>query len=130
VSGVEGWNQIVRGGEIVVKPSVNLAPRTALGVDATRLVLFLVVADGRQSGYSEGVSFHELAAVMRDLGCMEAAGMDGGGSTIMALSGADGQLTIMNRPSDRILGVSLVRPLPMLLTLQPRPVPPGTADAP
>jgi hypothetical protein len=118
VCGVEGFLPLIRDGEVVARSDAHLAPRTAIGVDRTRRVLYLLVVDGRQAGYSEGMSYHEVGTLMRELGCWEAAGMDGGGSTVMGLADARGRLKIVNRPSDRILGFSLVRPLPMVLTLE------------
>jgi hypothetical protein len=44
--------------------------------------------------------------------------MDGGGSSIMGLVDADGQLQVMNSPSGRLLGVPLIRPLPTILTIR------------
>jgi hypothetical protein len=129
VCGVEGFLPLVLAGEVVAKPDTHLAPRTGIGCDATRQVLVVVVVDGRQDGYSEGMSYHELAGLMRELGCTEAAGMDGGGSTILGLAGADGKLQIMNRPSDRLLGITMVRPLPVVLALV-RQTPPSTPEAP
>ncbi len=76
------------------------APRTALGVkeDGT-LVLYAV--DGRQSGYSSGLTEQDLAEEMRDRGCSWAVNLDGGGSTAISvwLPGKTGP-TIRNIPSD------------------------------
>lgn len=44
------------------------APRTALGVKADGTLLVYAV-DGRQSGYSIGLSQKDLAEEMRDRGC-------------------------------------------------------------
>jgi hypothetical protein len=119
--GVEGWNTILSHGELRTRANDSLAPRTAIGCDATGRVLYLLVVDGRQSGYSEGMSFHEVATVLRDLGCSDAAMLDGGGSSILGLVDAKGQVQVVNRPSDRILGFTRVRPLPVLFTLIIRP---------
>jgi hypothetical protein len=52
--------------------------------------------DGRQPGYSEGMTFPEMAEFMKEtLGCVHAVNLDGGGSTTMV---ADGE--VANRPSD------------------------------
>jgi exopolysaccharide biosynthesis protein len=68
-------------------------PRTAVGViDANHLVF--VVVDGRQSGYSEGVTMTELAAIMQDLGATTAYNIDGGGSSTMYFDGE-----VVNSPS-------------------------------
>ncbi|MET9019977.1 phosphodiester glycosidase family protein [Actinopolymorpha sp. NPDC004070] len=70
-------------------------PRSAIGVDAQGRLL-LVAVDGRQPGYSEGVSIEEEAQIMHRLGAVQALNFDGGGSTVM-VTGAAG---IVNHPSD------------------------------
>ena len=116
-----GFGQIVQDGEIVVMPGGAIHPRTAMGVDSSGQVMWLVVVDGRQQGYSEGTTVHELAQIMERLGCWDAANMDGGGSSIMGSLSLDGQMRIVNSPSDRIPTVPMtprIRPLPMVLTIQ------------
>lgn len=75
-------------------------PRTALGMKSDGTLL-LYAADGRQSGYSNGVSEVNLAAEMREQGCVWAVNLDGGGSTTMSvlLPGAGGT-ALVNKPSD------------------------------
>lgn len=68
-------------------------PRTAFGFNKDRI--FLVTVDGRQPGYSAGMSLTELADFMLRLGAREAVNLDGGGSTTMWVSGS-----VRNRPSD------------------------------
>ena len=60
-----------------------LHPRTALGFDDTGTWLLLVVVDGRQPGFSEGVSLYELAQILQAQGCTQSINLDGGGSSIM-----------------------------------------------
>jgi hypothetical protein len=55
-------------------------PRSALGVTAARKLL-LVVVDGRQPGYSVGVTLEEMGYLMAALGATTAVGLDGGGSS-------------------------------------------------
>ena len=108
-------------------PSVNihdwvkymLPPQGAPGHtdDEKGQILWLVVVDGRQRRYSEGMNMHELASVMKELGCWTATNMDGGGSSIMGLVGKGGKLKVMNRPSGRSFGRVKIRPLPMVLTI-------------
>ena len=82
-------------------------------------VLWLVVVDGRQPGFSEGMSYPELADQMRQLGCWKAAALDGGGSSIMGVAGANGVLAVANSPSDRdSQGRAKIRPVPVVLTLE------------
>lgn len=68
-------------------------PRTAVGVvDANHLVL--VVVDGRQDGYSRGVTMTELAEIMQGLGATTAYNLDGGGSSTLSFDGE-----VVNSPS-------------------------------
>jgi hypothetical protein len=118
IEGLAGFSHIVKNGAIVASPDEVRHPRTAIGTDSTGRLLWLVVVDGRQKGYSEGMSVYELAEVMQGLGCQEAANLDGGGSSIMGLVGKDGLLQVMNSPSDLAGGARRIRPLPAILTLQ------------
>lgn len=107
------WNTLsfgpalVDGGEIVsgideVEVDTNFGnhsiqgqqPRTAVGfVDTNHLVL--VVVDGRDAGYSRGVTMTELAQIMQDLGATTAYNIDGGGSSTMYFNGQ-----VINQPSN------------------------------
>lgn len=55
----------------------------------------LVVVDGRNSGYSRGVSLSELAEIMATQGCQTAYNLDGGKSAAMYFNG-----TYVNEPAD------------------------------
>ena len=57
-------------------------PRCAIGYIAPGHYLFIVV-DGRQEGYSEGLDLYGLSAVCKELGCVRAYNLDGGGSAAM-----------------------------------------------
>ena len=116
--GTAGFHQILREGAVIVSPGGAVHPRTAIGMDRNGIVIWLVVVDGRQEGYSEGMNLRELGGLMRDLGCWNALNMDGGGSSIMGLRAEDGELRVMNSPSDRRFGVMKIRPLPMILTIR------------
>ncbi|HEX9598341.1 MAG TPA: phosphodiester glycosidase family protein [Gaiellaceae bacterium] len=69
-------------------------PRTGVGQTADGRIL-LVAVDGRQPGYSTGLTNFELALTMMRLGCVTASALDAGGSTTMAFDGM-----LLNRPSD------------------------------
>lgn len=60
------------------------APRTAVGVTKDDHLL-LVTVDGRQKDISIGVTFYELAALMIELGAVNAMNLDGGSSTQMCI---------------------------------------------
>ncbi len=69
-------------------------PRTAVCLNDR--YIFFVVVDGRQPGYSIGMTSDELARFCRDrLGAEWGINQDGGGSSAMWLDGE-----IVNRPSD------------------------------
>lgn len=72
-------------------------PRTAVAVNRRTGTVWWVVVDGRQPGYSEGMTLPELAALLAELGATDAINLDGGGSTTMALS-VQGQAQVMNSP--------------------------------
>ena len=57
--------------------------------------LVFVVVDGRQEGYSAGVTLTELADILVDLGATTAYNLDGGGSSTMYFNG-----DVVNQPSN------------------------------
>lgn len=73
----------------------SLHPRSAVGFDASRTKVVLLVVDGRSTA-SKGVTSRQLADIMRYLGCTEALNFDGGGSSEFYTS----KLGIRNHPSD------------------------------
>jgi hypothetical protein len=75
-------------------------PRTAVGLAAGGRRLLLIVVDGRQRPYSDGMTLRELAGVLLQLGAATALNLDGGGSTTMVVRAPDGTMRIANRPSD------------------------------
>jgi hypothetical protein len=69
-------------------------PRSAVGQLADGRIL-LVVVDGRQSGYSVGMTTFEMAQTLVRLGAVRGMGLDSGGSSALAFEGG-----LLNRPSD------------------------------
>ena len=68
-------------------------PRTGIGmIDPLHYVL--IVVDGRQPGYSDGISLQSLQALFVSLGAANAINLDGGGSTEMWFQGV-----ILNDPA-------------------------------
>jgi hypothetical protein len=89
---VEGRVRVTADEEVFGDAVVEEAhPRSAAGV-TPHGELVLVVVDGRQAE-SRGLTLDELAQVMRDLGCVEALNLDGGGSSALIVNGA-----LVNRP--------------------------------
>jgi Phosphodiester glycosidase/FlgD Ig-like domain len=99
---VGGGPLIVQNGRPVFRALESFAsnqlslrhPRTAVGQRADGRIL-LVAVDGRQPGYSSGMTNFELAQTMVRLGALTASALDAGGSTTMAFDGK-----LLNSPSD------------------------------
>jgi hypothetical protein len=102
VNAIGGGPAIVANGKPIFRANESFSadqlsprnPRTAVGQRADGRLL-LVAVDGRQPGYSVGMSNFELALAMMQQGAVTASALDAGGSTTMAF---DGQL--LNSPSD------------------------------
>lgn len=69
-------------------------PRTIAGSFANDEIFFIVV-DGRQPGWSNGVTLEEIQLRLAHLGVINAYNLDGGGSSTLYFQGR-----VMNRPSD------------------------------
>jgi hypothetical protein len=69
-------------------------PRTGVGQLADGRIILLAV-DGREAGYSVGLTNFELAQTLARLGAVTGSALDAGGSTTMAFEGK-----LLNRPSD------------------------------
>jgi hypothetical protein len=79
----------------------NRNPRTAVGVARNARHLILVVVDGRQAPYSDGMTLRELADLMLTLGARDAINLDGGGSSALVYRDPKANtLKVANRPSD------------------------------
>jgi len=127
LSAVGGGPQIVRGGVPVFRAgeaftSAQLgprAPRSAVGQRADGRIL-LVSVDGRQPGYSVGLTNFELAQALVRLGAVTAMAFDSGGSATMAFDGS-----LLNRPSgtsERAIASALVFSYTGVFVAPPEPV--------
>lgn len=74
-------------------------PRSAVGYNADRTKLIMLVVDGRNAGGSAGVKQRVLGEIMRNVGCADAMNFDGGGSSTMYIDG----LGVKNVPSSSSL---------------------------
>ncbi len=98
-----GYDILVENGTVGTKfhtdnGGSSAAPRTFIGFkkDGTG---FICCVDGRQSGYSIGITVTKEAELAKALGAEFALELDGGGSTTMIVR-IDDQLTLRNKPSD------------------------------
>ena len=96
--GIAGFQILVRDGNSVLKDKKSPAyPRTAIGINRQGNKLWLIVVDGKQPFYSEGVTISELAQIAVDLGCDRALNLDGGGSTTLVARRKD-RVQVLNSP--------------------------------
>ncbi len=104
-----GTKQAVAGNDLLVKngqplpppsyesPKDKPYPRTVIAIDKTGKKLWLVLIDGKQFQYSEGLTFVETAAYMAKLGVETALNLDGGGSVTLAVQTPTGA-KVFNAP--------------------------------
>ncbi|MCH2176100.1 MAG: phosphodiester glycosidase family protein [Lentisphaeria bacterium] len=115
--GDEPYNIIAGHLCILMKGKVNrtlvdstLHPRTAIGLAGGKYII-LVIVDGRQIGVSEGMTYIELAKLMKAEGARSAMTLDGGGSSNLILRDPKSKkLEVKNVPSDglpRAVGANL-----------------------
>jgi len=94
-----GVRMLVEDGEIVSGlNSWDTAPRTAVANNKTGQQMIIVVVDGRQTGYSKGVTLQELAQIMLENGADNAVEMDGGGSSTLVINPRNDPARVLNSP--------------------------------
>ena len=96
---ISGGPYLVKNGEVFVDMTEQKLsaiggrnPRTAIGYTKDNN-LIMITADGRE-GESIGLTLTELAKLMKQLGCINAMNLDGGGSTVMFIKGQ-----VVNKPA-------------------------------
>ncbi len=72
-------------------------PRTAVALDRAGQTLWLILIDGKQPLYSEGVTLAELSQITQQLGADTALNLDGGGSTTLVVATPSGP-QLLNAP--------------------------------
>lgn len=110
-TGDERWSQVKTGmgsvgGRLMINGEVNpdlptgAAPRTAIGVKEDGSIV-LYTLDGRKTGHSYGAQLKTLANRMKELGCIDALNLDGGGSTAISVQlPGNSSSSVINKPSD------------------------------
>ncbi|MEI6561529.1 MAG: phosphodiester glycosidase family protein [Verrucomicrobiota bacterium] len=93
--------RLIRDGKITALHGGDTSyPQTALGLTGDHQ-LILLVSDGRQPEISHGMTYEEVAGVLRGFGAVDAIALDGGGSATLVMAGAfTGLPHVMNHPSD------------------------------
>lgn len=93
---VKNGNPVGNAGEALTAAQLyGRSARTGIGQRADGGIVF-VVADGRQPGWSVGITNPDLALMLIGNGCVTGFALDSGGSSTVAFDG-----TVLNRPSDR-----------------------------
>lgn len=105
-----GEIQITNNQEIkfIAKAIEDKHPRTAMGYTADHKLIMMVI-EGRFPGKAEGATLTQEAQMLKDLGCMEALNLDGGGSSCLLINGKQ---TIT--PSDK----EVQRPVPAVFIIK------------
>ena len=97
--GISGLYNLLRDGEIVSDLPTATNPYTVVGLKEDGTAVFYTI-DGRQSGYSVGATYTQVAQRLQELGCVSAVALDGGGSTTLGatLPGRQ-EFELLNHPS-------------------------------
>lgn len=88
----QAWSfgpKLLENGEWMTLDNHSLSrqnPRCAIGYYEPGHYIFVVV-DGRQEGYSKGLTLTQLSKLMKNLGCAEAYNLDGGQTACMVFNG-------------------------------------------
>ena len=96
---ISGPLYLLRNGEIQVTSDGSMNPRNSVGIRADGSVVFFM-AEGRLAPRSIGMDLYEMAAVLKDAGCVTALYLDGGGSATFAAREEGGELKMLSKPSD------------------------------
>ena len=96
---ISGPIYLLQNGEIQVTADGSMNPRNSVGIREDGSVVFFM-AEGRLAPRSIGMDCYEVAAVLKDAGCVTALYLDGGGSATFAAREEGGQLKMLSKPSD------------------------------
>lgn len=104
----EGTIQAISGNRLLVERGVPIPldisvdkakflPCTAVGINEAGNKLWIVVVDGRQPFYSDGLNLAQLRDIFMELGAYTVLNLDGGGSSTLVIK-QDGQPKVLNAP--------------------------------
>lgn len=102
---VGGSVRLVREGVVVTQTDTSVEPRTAIGISEDGNKVYIMVVDGRNFTYSNGMTYTELGQILQALGAYDAINLDGGGSSTFFIRKDEGftddRFEIRNWPTDR-----------------------------
>ena len=95
---VGGGPVLLQNGEIKITNNEELKfagkaiddqhPRTCMGYTTDGRLIVMVI-EGRHPGIAEGATLKQEARLLKDIGCIEALNLDGGGSSCMLINGKE-----------------------------------------
>lgn len=85
-------------------------PRTAMGYTRDHKLIILVI-EGRHPGVAEGATLTQEAILLKEIGCVEALNLDGGGSSCMLVNG---------KPTIQVSDKEGQRPVPAVFLIKSR----------
>lgn len=95
---------LVQEGVISSQTNTTLEPRTCIGVNQEGNKVYMLVVDGRNFHYSNGMNYTDLGKFMKALGAYDAINLDGGGSSTFFVRNTpdfvNGRFEIRNWPTD------------------------------
>jgi hypothetical protein len=94
-----GRRDILIKGKVQLVDSSNRQPRTAMAINQEGTKLYLLVADGRQAEFSQGMTFTGIAQCLQAFGAYAGMACDEGGSSCVYVKQLGG---IANIPSDNL----------------------------
>lgn len=104
VEAIGARTPLVKDGILVTQTDVGVEPRTCIGISEDGNTVYLLVVDGRNFYYSNGMNYETLGRFIKALGAYNAVNNDGGGSSTFFVRKTpafdDGRFEIRNWPSD------------------------------
>lgn len=95
---------LVTDGILVAQTDFTVEPRTCIGVSEDGNTVYIMVVDGRNFHYSNGMNYETLGKCMKALGAHNSVNLDGGGSSTFFVRNtptfAEDRFEIRNWPSD------------------------------
>lgn len=98
---ISGGVWLVKNGQTVKQTDKEIHPRTCVGITSDNKLLLMVV-DGRNYTWSNGMNYEDLGLFMQAIGSQRALNLDGGGSSTFFINPNTtiNKFLIRNLPSD------------------------------